>query len=318
VLLNAIFNKLKQSNMNSYARKTKENKGQSVANAVSQNQRGDESAFQFVSNRSEAIVQMNLQEISNNSLEVRQLKAIQEMANNKRQVMKFGLGSNVIQARFDDQDLDKMREVARGDQTLTDILNEVFVIHNQMPEDINYGVSSKGGHAALNQEGVGQVVVKDERWALTKKIKNFFNAYGMEHDIERQSMIIHELTHLAELYANLPSNEQGVVPDEHRPQNDRALAIAMEPDSKIVDEIYAQMDEVYDLLEQSDYDDKLKAYLRSRLQYGFAINAENPTVFTEISYYLKAKGKNGSLFFEKISGFANRFYQSRVARRAQR
>lgn len=165
--------------MNSYTEKTKENTGQSVANTFSQKKSGGESTFQFEDNRPEGIAQRKLQ----------------EMASNKRQVMKFGLGpKNVIQARFDDQDIDKMREVVRGDQTLTNILNEVFAIHNQMPDDINYGISSKGGHAALNEEGMGQVVVKDERWALTKKIKNFFNAYGMEHDVERQSMIIHELT----------------------------------------------------------------------------------------------------------------------------
>jgi hypothetical protein len=303
--------------MNTHADKAQENKSQSVSAADSQMQSGGESTFQFVDNRPEAIQMRKLQEMANNSLQVSQLKAFHEMVNNRQQVMKLGLGSNVIQARFDDQDLDKMREVAEGDQTLTNILNEVFAIHNQMPDDINYGVSSKGGHAGLNQAGMGQVVVKDERWSLTKKIKNYFNAYGMEHDIERQSMIIHELTHLAELYANLSSNEQGVVAKEYRPQNDKALAEAMEPDPHIVDEIYAQMNDVNDLLNQSDYDDEMKTYLRGRLQYGFAINAENPTVFTEISYYLKAKGKNGTPFYERISGFANQFYQSRVARRAQ-
>jgi len=255
--------------------------------------------------------------MADNGPQVEQAIQLQEMVNNKQQGVKLTLGSNVIQAKFDDEDLNKMREVAKGDKVLTNILDEVFAIHNQMPEDINYGVSTKGGHAALNKDGKGQVVVKDERWALTKKIKNYFNAYGMEHDIERQSMIIHELTHLAELYTNLSSNEKGIVSEEDRPKNDKELAKAMEPDPQLVKDIYAQKDEVYSILDKSDYDDKMKTYLKGRLEYGFAIDAENPTVFTEVSYYLKAKGKNGTTFYEKISGFADQFYQSRLKRKAK-
>ncbi len=300
--------------MKTHTDKTLENKRSSVSAVDSHMQSSGKSTFQFVDDRPEAVTQRKLQEMANRSSKATQLKAIQVMTNNKQKAMKLDLGSNVIQAKFDDQDLDKMREVAEGDQTLTNILEEVLAIHNRMPGDINYGVSSKGGHAALNQDGVGQVVVKDERWALTKRIKNYFNAYGMEHDIKRQSMIIHELTHLAELYANLPSNEQGVVAEDHRPQNDIALAKVMEPDSQIVDEIYKEKTTAEDLLTRSDYDDEMKTYLRGRLEYGFAINAENPTVFTEISYYLKAKGKNDTPFYAQISSYAKRFYESRKER----
>jgi hypothetical protein len=68
--------------MNAHADKTQKNKYQSVANAVSKKQSSGESVFQFVDNRPEAITQKKLQEIANNSSEVRQLRAIQEMANN--------------------------------------------------------------------------------------------------------------------------------------------------------------------------------------------------------------------------------------------
>lgn len=299
--------------MNTYAQNTKESKSQPLINPAPQKQ----NSIQFADKSSEAIVQSKLQELANKSAQVSQLMAFQEMANSGQNIIS-SLGANVIQARFDDEDLNKMRQVAQGDDTLTNILDEVLAIHNRMPDDINYGVSTKGGHAALNDGGTGQVVVKDERWALTKKIKNFFNAYGMEHDVERQSMIIHELTHLAELYTNLPSDAHGVVAEEHRPESDKALAEAMEPDPNLVDAVYAQKGEVEELLAQSDYDDKMKAYLRGRLEYGFAINAENPTVFTEISYYLKAKGKNGTPFYDRISGFADQFYRSRLERQAAR
>jgi hypothetical protein len=67
--------------MNTHADKTQENKSQSVANGKSQMQSSGESTFQFVDNRPEAIAQRKLQEIANNSPQVAQLKAFQEMAN---------------------------------------------------------------------------------------------------------------------------------------------------------------------------------------------------------------------------------------------
>jgi hypothetical protein len=65
--------------------KKQKNKSQSVANTFSQKQRGDESAFQLVDNRTEVVAQRKLQEVANNSPQVSQIKAIQEMANNSPQ-----------------------------------------------------------------------------------------------------------------------------------------------------------------------------------------------------------------------------------------
>jgi hypothetical protein len=70
--------------MNTQADKTQENKGQSVANGVSQKQSSGESTFQFVDNRPEAVAQRKLQEIVNNSPRMLQLKALQEKANNNQ------------------------------------------------------------------------------------------------------------------------------------------------------------------------------------------------------------------------------------------
>ncbi|MGZ5056486.1 MAG: eCIS core domain-containing protein [Methylobacter sp.] len=68
--------------MHTHADKAPENKSQSAANAVSKKQSFGEPAFQFVDNRPEAIAQKKQQEIANNSPQVRQLKAFQEMADN--------------------------------------------------------------------------------------------------------------------------------------------------------------------------------------------------------------------------------------------
>ncbi|QNK63920.1 DUF4157 domain-containing protein [Pedobacter sp. PAMC26386] len=67
--------------MNTYADKPKENKSQSIANGVSQNQSG-ETTFQFIDNRPEAIAQRKLQKLANNSLQVQKAAQLQIMANN--------------------------------------------------------------------------------------------------------------------------------------------------------------------------------------------------------------------------------------------
>ena len=68
--------------MNTHADKTQENKSQSVSNETSQKQGGGESNFQFVDNRPEAVAQRKLQEMANNSPQVSQLMAFQDMADN--------------------------------------------------------------------------------------------------------------------------------------------------------------------------------------------------------------------------------------------
>jgi hypothetical protein len=68
--------------MNTHAEKTQENKNQTVSVADSQKQSEGSSTFQFVDNRPEAIAQRKLQEMANNSLQVKQAAQLQVMANN--------------------------------------------------------------------------------------------------------------------------------------------------------------------------------------------------------------------------------------------
>jgi len=75
--------------MNTHADKIDANKSQSVSNGESQLKRGGESTFQFLDNRPEAIAQMKLQEMGNNSPQVSKLRALQEMANNSPQTKKI-------------------------------------------------------------------------------------------------------------------------------------------------------------------------------------------------------------------------------------
>tara|TARA_B100000768_G_C11273877_1_gene374827 strand:- start:934 stop:2007 length:1074 start_codon:yes stop_codon:yes gene_type:complete len=74
--------------MNTHADKTNENKSQAVSAVDSQIQSRGESTFQFVDNRPEAIAQRKLQEIANSSQQVSQLRAFQDMTDNKQAVQK--------------------------------------------------------------------------------------------------------------------------------------------------------------------------------------------------------------------------------------
>ncbi|MBX3639896.1 MAG: DUF4157 domain-containing protein [Nitrosomonas sp.] len=67
--------------MNIHADKTQENKSKSLANSVAKKQGDNESTFQFVDNRPEAIMQRKLQEMANNSPQALQLRVFQGMAN---------------------------------------------------------------------------------------------------------------------------------------------------------------------------------------------------------------------------------------------
>jgi hypothetical protein len=60
--------------------KTQENKSQSATKAFSQRQNSSDSTFQFVDNRPEAIQMQKLQELANNSPQVKQLRAFQSRA----------------------------------------------------------------------------------------------------------------------------------------------------------------------------------------------------------------------------------------------
>lgn len=71
--------------MHTHADKTSENKSQAAAISLPQQQSKAEAAFQFPGTRPEAIAQRKLQEMADNSPQVKQLKALQVMANNSPQ-----------------------------------------------------------------------------------------------------------------------------------------------------------------------------------------------------------------------------------------
>jgi hypothetical protein len=67
--------------MNTYADNKQAQKSQSVADGVSQKERGGESSFQFADNRPEAVAQLKMQEMADDSPQTTQLNAFQNMAN---------------------------------------------------------------------------------------------------------------------------------------------------------------------------------------------------------------------------------------------
>ncbi len=82
--MNVVSNRVKpeKEKMNAPADKITEKENQSFPTAKSQMHNDSESTIRFVDNRSAAIAQRKMQEMANNSPQVSQLRAFQEMANN--------------------------------------------------------------------------------------------------------------------------------------------------------------------------------------------------------------------------------------------
>jgi hypothetical protein len=95
--------------MNTHADKTQENKTQSVSALDSQMQSDGECTFQFVDNRPEAVAQLKLQEMANNSSQVKQLEAFQEMANNSAQTKQTAQ----LQAMYDNHSAQKQQLIQK-------------------------------------------------------------------------------------------------------------------------------------------------------------------------------------------------------------
>lgn len=91
--------------MNTHADKTQENKGRAVANSLPKQQSNGEPAFHFVDNRPETIAQKKLQEMANNSPQVKQLTAFRAMFDKNsipqppvQRKMIFGYGTEDLDA----------------------------------------------------------------------------------------------------------------------------------------------------------------------------------------------------------------------------
>ena len=71
--------------MNTHADKTQENQSQSVSRGKSRMLKDDESTYQFVDNKPEAVTQRRMQEMANSSPQALHLRAFKDMANNSLQ-----------------------------------------------------------------------------------------------------------------------------------------------------------------------------------------------------------------------------------------
>lgn len=87
--------------MNTHADRTEENKSQSVAAANLQEQQSSAATFQFADHRSETVAHKKLQDMGDNSLQVAQLMAYQEMADTSKQhehTMQYGPPTSALSA----------------------------------------------------------------------------------------------------------------------------------------------------------------------------------------------------------------------------
>jgi len=174
--------------MNTHADKKQENKNQSVANETSQKQRGSESTLQFVDNRPEAIAQRKLHELANNSPQVSQLKAFQDMADNYSSKQKHPIQrkfSPVIQ-RITEEDsrqaVYNIRDSAgRHGYTVEDIRSILEHRYSEIrPGHGNHlliGLGADEGHADLGSIIYDCILNSDGTYKI-----NAFHAHGAQQE----------------------------------------------------------------------------------------------------------------------------------------
>jgi hypothetical protein len=115
--------------MNSHTDKTQENKSQSVANAISQQQSSSDSSLQFEDNRPEAIAQRKLQEMANNNPQVKKAAQLQAKVNSK-QVRPLIADNRVVQQKPVVQFLTTVEETAK--QAATRVKNNIQEIARKL------------------------------------------------------------------------------------------------------------------------------------------------------------------------------------------
>jgi len=125
--------------MNIHADKTQKNKSQSVALGVSKNQSNRASAFQFVDNRPEAIVQIKLQAMANNSIQTKQLMAFQEIANRSPQAKKASQLQAIADNHYTTQ---SQQPIQQKSQTQADSSGEN---KTGLPDNLKAGVENLSG-----------------------------------------------------------------------------------------------------------------------------------------------------------------------------
>lgn len=202
--------------MGTYTHKSQENKSQSVANMITQKSSGND-AFQFVDNRSEIIVQRKLQEMANNSPQVKQMRAIQVMTNSNSQPEPWAISSNrgivfqrVLKASDDstaaDDFVDLVNKIFGGRYLLTTngglfrlkagkskktISQEGKVLYNVLNKIINHAdtttidFASKSLQTFIGQFETSQIDISD--------VEKFGVDVGFEQGPTAASMLVHEL-----------------------------------------------------------------------------------------------------------------------------
>lgn len=129
--------------MNTHANKIQRNNSQLVDNKVSQTRKDGEKTFQFVDNRPEAVAQRHLQDMVNNSPQVRKLGAIQEMANAcfrsnntviqafapkeymKINIRDYKLNERIIGKGWDDDKIDKLVKWCKSEKQFNSFINNL-------------------------------------------------------------------------------------------------------------------------------------------------------------------------------------------------
>ncbi len=284
--------------MQTHADKNQENQSRAIANTVSQNKSNSKSTFEFVDNRPETIAQRKLQVMANNSPQVNQLRAFQEMSNESyKENISIGNERIIQKATYDD--IDTMWE--------TEFKNETWLETDDVDLWANYDEATEQLPYVdfLNTPGVDPHVdpnvVREDGRSTIRFDRTNPNHWDPDFYV---AAIIHELIHIANLRKyekNADSAETGLafanfhLPEPEGEARENGLAPNQVESIKTQLRVLGQnWEDLYTTANNDNikglFTEPIFKHLKDRIQYGGgkAIE-ETDTVLFDISFYLAKK-----------------------------
>lgn len=211
---------------------------------------------------------------------------------------------SIVQRVLDKKDLEDILENIGDDEWLGQIVHELFEIYDEHKDTINYGISSQGGSVGFKDYKPFITIVKD---------KNFWK----EDKIKRQSTILHELTHLAQVKSakdTLYLEPKDDIDDYDQLEDQAKYYAAASKQAEWMTPVIDCTDKIskwLDTIDFFDIPDKQKQYVKERLQYALIKEFEQPTTMVDLYYYLKSMGLTNNKLYDEISLAAYTFFQAR-------
>lgn len=190
-------------------------------------------------------------------------------------------GGPPIQRKLDPVDLEAIDRLSANIPALAAVVPRLLAIYGSYPKKVTYGHSALGGQASL-KDGLPDVVINDRASMFHRRFRGAGQLDTV--DVDRQSKIIHELTHEEAIRVNAG----GFGPGAHA--NAFPLGVGWEAAQPTID---ALLEDINHLRQEPDLPVQeveglaLLDYLNMRIEYAGGMSPlELPSVAHELIYFL--------------------------------